>query len=121
MYTFERKAGRILHGDVFVCRAQSGQGPGLNNPALEHVSKVGPLPRGKYHISHDVETSAKHGPYILRLTPFPENEMYGRSGFLLHGLKKEHPELSSEGCICASPVKYRQQIHESGDDIMEVV
>ena len=36
-------------GNVIVdCQGYAGNGPGLNNPDLEHASDMGPLPRGDY-------------------------------------------------------------------------
>jgi hypothetical protein len=53
----------------------------------------------------------------LPLTPDPGNEMYGRSGFLIHpGDRDKDP---SEGCICL-PKSVMDEIEESGDSDLVV-
>ena len=61
-----------------------------------------------------------HGPYVLPLTPDPENLMYGRDGFLIHGDSITNPGSASEGCIIL-PRSARTMIAASGDNRLEVV
>jgi hypothetical protein len=49
----------------------------------------------------------------MRLTPVGHNAR-GRSGFLIHGKSKKHPEDSSEGCIILDHDQ-RKAIAQSGD------
>jgi hypothetical protein len=81
----------------------AGHGPGLNNPAMQEIHNVGPLPRGAYEISPPVDT-ATHGPFVMWLTPDPANEMFGRFGFGIHADKVANPgkRLASTGCIVLS-------------------
>jgi len=81
----------------------AGHGVGLNNPALESVPSVGPLPQGIYVIRPPVNT-ATHGPYVLWLTPDPANHMFGRYGFGIHADEVANPgkRLASTGCIVMS-------------------
>lgn len=57
----------------------------------------------------------------MNLTPFPENQMFGRGAFRIHGYEKVHPELSSEGCIVqVHDVRKHIADHLAEDDIVEV-
>ena len=76
--------------------AYSGRGEGRNNPAMQNRRNIGPLPRGLYAIGAPVAT---HGPVTLPLTPHRDNEMNGRSGFLIHGDNAKGD--ASRGCIIA--------------------
>ena len=117
-WKYEQETGQLSQNGADVAIGYSGAGNGKNNPAMQDVQKIGPIPRGTYTIGepHDTPT---HGPYVLRLTPDPENEMHGRSGFLIHGDSKEHPGQASEGCIIM-PRNIREQVWDSGDTALEV-
>jgi hypothetical protein len=56
----------------------------------------------------------------MRLTPAPENTMFGRDGFLMHGDSIEHPGCASEGCIIVGRA-VREAVSESDDKSLEVV
>lgn len=57
----------------------------------------------------------------MNLAPFPENEMFGRSEFRIHGYAKVNPELSSHGCIVqVHDVRKHIADHLSECDIVEV-
>ena len=62
----------------------AGNGLGKNNPSMQNVHDTGPLPCGWYIIGAPVN-SAETGIFTLPLTPYSENEMYGRSDFKIHG------------------------------------
>lgn len=98
----------------------AGYGLGLNNPAFQAVKDVGPLPAGKY----DIGAPFSHpdlGPYVLRLQPRPENEMHGRSEFLIHGDRiGSTAREASHGCIILSR-KQREEIWTSGDHELLVI
>ena len=96
----------------------SGAGEGKNNPAMQEVHNVGPIPRGLYTIEPPVDTKT-HGPYVMWLEPDPENDMCGRSAFGIHGDSKVEPGSASEGCIVLDRV-VRERIWASGDRQLEV-
>jgi len=98
----------------------SGAGEGKNDPSFDDVVDVGPLPAGHYKIGapEDME-GGPHGPFVLPLTPDPANEMFGRSGFLIHG-DTDPPGNASEGCIIL-PREVREAIAASPDKHLEVV
>lgn len=92
---------------------------GKNNPALEDVHNVGPLPAGDYTILPPVNT-VTHGPYVMVLVPDVTNEMFGRDEFRIHGDSIVHPGFASEGCMI-QPYPTRVKIWESGDHRLTVV
>ena len=119
MWTYRQATGEILHDDTLVGSGYSGFGEGKNNPAMEAVHNVGPIPQGWYTIGEPVDTKT-HGPYVLRLTPASENQMYDRAGFLIHGDSLAHQGAASQGCIVTIPAM-RIQIWKSGDHQLTVV
>jgi hypothetical protein len=94
----------------------------VNNPAMQAIPFVGPIPEGQYIIEAPVDT-VTHGPYFLPLTPNPTNEMYGRSAFGIHGDSVVNPgkKMASEGCIVGLPRMIREAIWNSGDHELTVV
>lgn len=99
----------------------AGKNSGINNPSLEHVPNVGPIPQGLYTIQEPIAQHPELGPYVLRLVPHESNVMYGRSAFCIHGDRKSGlPKSASEGCIILGPMT-RREIWESGDHDLRVV
>jgi hypothetical protein len=96
-WTYEQKTGRLLLDGVYVARGYSGHGAGLDNPGLESVAEVGPLPCGTYEIGVAF-THPKLGPTSMRLTCTAGDE-FGRSAFLIHGDNSQLNHTGSEGCI----------------------
>ncbi len=120
MWTYEQRSGRLFHeGKELIGKGYAGMGEGKNNPEMQSVHNIGPLPRGIYWINPPMDTE-QHGPFVLWLTPEPTNEMYGRSDFGIHGDSKAHPGQASQGCIVLSR-DVREQIWNSGDRKLEVV
>jgi len=120
MWTYEQATGEMRYADGEVLEVgYAGKGEGKNNPDMQYVIKVGPLPVGRYTIGRPYDTNT-HGPFVLRLTPHPDNEMHGRAGFLIHADAIRFPGEASEGCIILSR-KARGIIADSGDNELEVV
>jgi hypothetical protein len=119
MWGYSQTLGQILNPDgTHAGFGYSGSGHGKNNSEFQHVHNVGPIPRGFYEIGEPFDSDT-HGPFCLRLTPFPENEMFGRDGFLIHGDSIKAPGMASQGCIILQP-GVRHHIAESDDKILEV-
>jgi hypothetical protein len=112
----------------------SGNREGLNNPAMESVRDVGPLPEGVYDMDAPID-HPRLGPFAIPLIPRPENVMHGRNGFYIHAKRKTEPqsepvgtpmaelrevELSSDGCI-AQVRAIRQAAWLSLDHVLAVV
>jgi len=100
---------------------------GINNPAMQSVHDVGPIPRGpkadgtpNCYTMLDPVNHPKLGPYAIPLLPDEDNEMFGRSGFFCHGDNFAMNRSASDGCIIA-PHQIRMDMWESGDHRIEVV
>ncbi len=121
MWTFKQSDGAILDKmETQVGSGYAGFGNGLNSPDAQGLHDVGPLPRGLYTIQAPVDTTT-HGPFVMWLTPNPDNDMAGRGSFGIHGDKKDGPPFSaSKGCIVANRT-IRELIWNSGDHLLEVV
>lgn len=119
MWVYSQSQGRLTLNGVYVATGYAGKGPGKNNPKMQDVPNVGPIPRGIYRIG-DPFYSQDNGPFCLRLTHDAANHMHGRSGFLIHGDSVKAPGTASEGCIIL-PRDIRGKIHKSGDRGLEVI
>lgn len=118
-WTFTQKTGRIEHDGEFVVNGYAGRDAGKNNPAMQNVKGIGPLPVGWYTMQPPKD-DAVVGKYAIALTPDPTNEMFGRNSFFWHGDSSEHPGFASHGCI-VSPHFVRVQAWTSGDYRVQVV
>lgn len=122
MYTYEQSTGKLyssISGGL-VGTGYAGSGVGKNNPAMQHLHNVGPLPRGMYTIIGPPRDTPLHGKYVLILIPDEGNEMYGRSGFLCHGDSIKEPGTASEGCMVQAH-DTRVMMWEGGDHRLQVV
>lgn len=89
--------GDLYRPDGSYCATgYSGNGNGINNPSMQDASNVGPIPVGLYDLG---KVDEEKGPFTIHLSPNISNEMFGRSGFLVHGDNKELNHSASEGCI----------------------
>ena len=123
MWTYAQSTGRLSHDEQsFGECGYSGFEDGKNNPAKQDEPDLGPIPQGRYTIG-PVEfenTDGPHGPFVLPLIPDAGNEMFGRSGFLIHGDSLADPGNASRGCIIL-PRETREEMAQSGDFVLEVV
>ena len=114
MWTYRVTSGEMIRPEgTTLCNGYSGKGPFKNDPNSEALHNRGPIPQGRYFIGDPIDT-VTHGPYVLPLTPSPDNIMYGRDGFLIHGDSITDPGNASEGCIVLAH-QYRIAISISGD------
>ncbi len=118
-WKYEQATGMLSLNEREVSIGYSGAAEGKNNPELQDVQNIGPIPAGLYVIGEPRDTET-HGPFVLDLTPDPDNEMFGRSAFLMHGDSKSHPGTASKGCII-QPRTVREYVVESGDRQLVVV
>jgi len=125
VWIWDQSAGELRRDGRLVSRGYSGKGRGKNNPALQNVPGVGPIPRGRYRIGAPYE-SKNVGPFTLPLYAIdakPDDDTHqptGRSGFRVHGDSIKAPGTASRGCIIL-PRAVREAIWRSGDRILEVV
>jgi len=117
MWTYFQKTGELAdEGGEIVATGYSGHGEGRNNPAMEGVKDVGPIPAGSYAIG-SVRDTETHGPVVMPLAHLA-GDTFGREGFLIHGDNTRHD--ASQGCIIL-PRTVRQAIAESADRMLKVV
>lgn len=125
MWTFKQSNGQLFNRDneciaTGYAGGNCGKNPeGKNNPYMQEVPCVGPLPRGRYQLSALVPQS-QLGPYAIVLTPAPTNEMFGRGHFYIHGDRTLMPGSASEGCIIM-PRTVRQMMWMSDDHDLLVI
>lgn len=94
----------------------SGTGEGRDNPSLEHIRMVGPIPRGEWHVGK-AYTHKKLGVLVSNLDPVG-HDAHGRSLFRIHGDNRAHD--ASNGCIILSR-PLRIMIDASKDRTLNVV
>jgi hypothetical protein len=121
MWTYEQKTGRLRDANgKTVAFGYAGNGEGKNNPDMQNVPNIGPLPQGIYAMVSMSLSTPKHGPYVIFLNPDKSNEMFGRSLFRVHGDKVGAPGTASEGCIIVGRL-VREALWESNDHTIKVV
>ena len=123
MWTYVQRTGSLLHDGHLIGSGYAGRYTGRNNPDMQSVKMTGPLPCGWYTIQHARE-SARLGPVTLDLEPDPENEMFGRDKFRMHGERVQPPPgLASDGCIIQSRVvrEHVDSLAQAGDNRLQVV
>ena len=118
MAKYDSKAGVLVIGTSEFRGLYSGHGEGINNPALSHVTDVGPIPIGTYAIGTFFDDPEK-GPCVAHLTPQEGTDTFGRSGFMIHGDNKQLNHSASHGCIIA-PRNVREALKASGETSLEV-
>lgn len=117
MFIFNSRTGEFLDGDNRLAEGYSGTGAGRNDPDMEHVQGVGPIPRGKYKIGA-VYSDPHLGPIVMHLDAEPGTDTFGRSLFRIHGDNAEHD--ASHGCVIL-PRPVRERVAASPDKELWVV
>lgn len=97
-FQYQQSTGILTKDGVELASGYSGNGEGLNNPAMQDVHNVGPIPQGVYTIEPP-HADAEVGPVAMNLIPSPENEMFGRGDFLVHGDTAAMNRTASHGCV----------------------
>lgn len=121
-WSYNSRTGQVRQDGAYVGRGYAGNGAGVNNPSMQHVSSVGPLPTGVYKIGvmqNNVTGSGHTLRNSMRLTPASTNSMYRRAGFLIHGDNRQRNQTASEGCIILSQ-DVRDKIFQSKDNVLVV-
>lgn len=116
-WKYSQRTGRLSLGNIHIATGYSGNGKGRNNPDMQHVRGVGPIPRGMYTISMPYK-HPRLGPSVMNLDPMEGTDTLGRSLFRIHG--NNISNNASNGCIVMGPA-VRKAIAESGDSQLEVV
>jgi len=124
MWTFENGTGRMLDpmGNLVAtgyAGGDEGRHPeGVNNPDMQYVKSIGPLPVGLYYLGTPVPQS-RLGKFAIPLTPDKNNIMKDRGGFFVHGDTTPSGN-ASEGCIIM-PRAVRNAMWASSDHTVQVV
>ena len=121
MFSYAQETGALFdpHG-VLLVRGYSGNTTGLNNPAAQTRVGVGPLPQGVYTVGPPHSPVDHLGPIALPLYPDHHNQMFGRSGFFMHGDNSAMNHTASNGCIIMPP-QVRHDVSASTDKLLRVV
>ena len=115
MWTYSQSSGKLTSATGAVTgTGYSGRGPGLNNPEMQNVKDVGPLPQGHYTFGDLVAHDPVVGEYAIPLIPSPDNQMFGRGDFFCHGDNPQVNHSASEGCIIMA-LTVREEIWLSDD------
>jgi hypothetical protein len=113
MWEYSQSSGVLQRGSYAAVGYSGAEPDGKNNPAMQSVHNVGPIPQGQWTIVGPPVDLVPEGPYVLRLEPQPSTITFGRSGFLIHG-DTTPPGNASQGCIIM-PRPTRQAIWASED------
>lgn len=119
-WTWDQSEGALYLDGRKVAVGYSGRNTaqvrGRNNPQVENLRGIGPIPAGKYTIGAP-RTSKQTGPFVLDLKPLGHDAL-GRSAFQIHGDNAAGD--ASSGCIIL-PRAVRETIAASGLRMIEVV
>lgn len=118
MWTYKQTTGELFdaHGER-IGIGYAGFGEGKNNPALQQVHDIGPLPRGRYFIG-PAYLHPHLGPLTMNLTPQAGTSTFGRDAFRMHGDNASHD--ASHGCIVQNH-DVRVRVRDSADKDLEVI
>jgi RHS repeat-associated protein len=124
-WQYSQSSGQLNHvsgqtGVTLVGTGYSGHGLGLNNPAMQNVQNVGPIPQGTWTIEpqqNNTTGSGRNLPASMRLSPHDE---INRAGFLIHGDNGRGDQSASTGCIILNR-EIRNQIGRSNNNILKVI
>lgn len=119
MWTYSQSMGVIRDGNKLEGEGYSGHDGGLNNGDMESIPDIGPIPRGRWEITHWYPHYEGKGPIVGRLAPIG-HDAHGRAGFLIHGDNRETNHSASHGCIVAAR-SIREAWRDSGDPDLEVI
>lgn len=116
VWVYQQTTGELLADGEYVATGYSGHGDGVNNPAMQAVANVGPIPRGWYRCGaphHHIRL----GPVSIELSPI-DHDCCGRSEFFVHGDNVRGDKSASKGCIIVG--RTTRSMFELGD-VLEVV
>ena len=81
-WTYSQSTGILSHGEP-LGKGYSGHGQGLNNPKLQMVHNLGPIPKGIWEIGMWFD-DPHLGVCVAALRP-TDQDVFGRGGFFIHG------------------------------------
>ena len=116
MWTYAQRTGALARDARFEGTGYSGAGRARNDPDMQALAGMGPIPRGLYRIGAAYD-HPRLGPCVMKLEPSPDTETFGRTDFRIHGDNRNHD--ASHGCIVVGPA-LRRRIAASGDTDLTV-
>lgn len=117
MWGYSQTTGKLTKNGVVKAIGYSGFGKGKNNPSMQDVATLGPIPKGLWKMGNPYD-SVNVGPFAIPLEMIKGN-IFGRSAFRIHGDSKSNPGNASHGCIIL-PRNIREMIWASGDKELTV-
>jgi len=121
LWVYSQSSGIMLHDGIYFATGYSGIHEGLNNPNMQHVHSVGPIPRGLWVMGPDYH-HPKLGACTMNLLPKPGTEVFGRTDFRIHADLRlfAGKHIASHGCIIHVKTE-RMRIAASHDRDLEVI
>lgn len=117
-WIYDQSNGDLWHDGLLAGVGYSGTGDGRNNPAMQNIPNVGPIPEGLYTIGEAYDDDEGGlGPCVMHLDPLTGTETFGRSLFRIHGNNTQND--ASHGCVIMGP-SIRHLIAASNDRTLEV-
>ncbi len=118
-WTYHQKTGALMppNSTNAVGEGYSGTGVGRNNPALEWMPEVGPIPAGLWTIGPMNSNHPHLGPDVMALTPVG-HDAHLRTDFFMHGNNITND--ASKGCIIQAH-GVRMMVNSSTDKQLLVV
>ncbi len=117
-WQYKQSTGELSCDGEFEGTGYSGAGIGHNEPDLQNIPNIGPIPVGLYKIGAAYDDIGKLGPCVMALDPLTDTNTFGRSLFRIHGDNVNHD--ASHGCIILGPA-IRRKIAASADRNLMVV
>ena len=118
-WEYSQSTGQLSHNGVPVGPAgYSGNGAGLNNPAMQGTPDVGPIPQGTYTIGPQYN-NPHTGPGTMNLDPAPGTNTLGRTLLRMHGDNPFGNHSASHGCVIENRTN-RNLVAHSGDNTLVV-
>lgn len=117
---WDQSAGEMRLDGNLLARGYAGRGRGLNTPAMQGATGIGPLPRGTWRLTELRLSGASTGPYTIVLEPMPGTDALGRSAFRIHGDNAKLDHSASHGCIIL-PRAAREALWRSDARLLEVI
>ena len=119
MWIYSQSSGDLWGpSGKLVAKGYSGNGEGKNNPAMQHIRNVGPIPRGDWVIGEPYDSN-NIGPFALPLYP-NGHDADGRTYFRIHGDSRSNPGEASKGCVIFNrPI--RDEIYHSTERLFRVI
>lgn len=116
-WTYQQSTGKLTSPKGVFSQGYSGHKEGRNNPDMQGVPRIGPIPQGTYTIGK-AYNDPHLGPCVMHLDPTPDTDTFGRSLFRIHGDNKQND--ASEGCVILGPVT-RNIISIDSDKTLTVI